>query len=183
MKAQPRFMVLVSIGVLIGLAFCVLRFPGVIKKAEIQESATSRPVLAKAASTVGGDLLATQQARAVETYGMLPLSFEVNRGQTADPVRFLVRGQGYSMFLTQDEAVLALRSQKPEWKTETRNWKLETENWHLGRGKAGIRNESPAIAATFAWPDSCPKDLLPSNRQSPIINRKFPGSQSRIPDL
>ena len=42
-------------------------------------------------------------------YGKLPLSFEVNRGQSAKEVKFLARGQGYVLFLTRDEAVLALR--------------------------------------------------------------------------
>jgi hypothetical protein len=41
-------------------------------------------------------------------YGKLPLSFEANRGQSDPQVKFLSRGQGYSLFLTDSEAVLAL---------------------------------------------------------------------------
>lgn len=41
-------------------------------------------------------------------YGHLPLSFEANEGQTDPRARFLARGQGYSLFLTVGEAVLAL---------------------------------------------------------------------------
>ena len=52
------------------------------------------------------------QPRLVESYGRLPLSFEANRGQTDSQVKFLSRGRGYTMFLTQNEAVLSLRSQK-----------------------------------------------------------------------
>jgi len=44
-----------------------------------------------------------------ETYGKLPLSFEANRGQSDAKVKFLSRGQGYTLFLTNDEAVLSLR--------------------------------------------------------------------------
>ncbi len=51
---------------------------------------------------------AATQARVVEAYGKLPLSFEVNRGQTDSQVRFLSRGRGYTLFLTSSEAVLAL---------------------------------------------------------------------------
>ncbi|MGH8584146.1 MAG: SBBP repeat-containing protein [Gammaproteobacteria bacterium] len=36
------------------------------------------------------------------------MSFEENRGQTGEPVRFLSRGSGYTVFLTPTEAVLAL---------------------------------------------------------------------------
>ena len=43
-----------------------------------------------------------------KTYGKLPLSFEVNRGQTVDEVKFLSRGSGYTLFLTAREAILSL---------------------------------------------------------------------------
>ena len=42
-------------------------------------------------------------------FGKLPLSFEVNQGQSDPQVRFLSHGSGYSLFLTDREAVLALR--------------------------------------------------------------------------
>ena len=45
-------------------------------------------------------------------YARLPLSFEANRGQTDSRVKFLARGQNYTLFLTKNEAVLALRSGK-----------------------------------------------------------------------
>jgi hypothetical protein len=43
-------------------------------------------------------------------YGKLPLSFEQNVGQTAQEVRFVSHGAGYELFLTPQEAVLALRT-------------------------------------------------------------------------
>lgn len=46
--------------------------------------------------------------RIQENYGKLPLHFEANQGQTAGPVRFLARGRGCTLFLTPQEAVLAL---------------------------------------------------------------------------
>src|SRR6267143_5595002 len=46
-------------------------------------------------------------------YGKLPLSFEENQGQTAREVRYLSHGSGYELFLTPQEAVLALRSGVP----------------------------------------------------------------------
>lgn len=48
-------------------------------------------------------------ARARVAFSILPLAFEINRGQTDRRVKFLARGQGYSLFLTQTEAVLALQ--------------------------------------------------------------------------
>src|SRR5678815_789853 len=39
---------------------------------------------------------------------VLPLSFELNQGQTNERVRFLARSEGYVLFLTATEAVMAL---------------------------------------------------------------------------
>ncbi|HEV7394948.1 MAG TPA: SBBP repeat-containing protein [Pyrinomonadaceae bacterium] len=47
-----------------------------------------------------------------ETYGRIPLSFEVNEGQTDRQVQFLSRGAGYTIFLTPTKAVLSLQQQK-----------------------------------------------------------------------
>ena len=41
---------------------------------------------------------------------MVPLSFEANQGQVDEQVKYLARGQGYSLFLTPGAAVLGLRS-------------------------------------------------------------------------
>lgn len=49
-------------------------------------------------------------ARISSAYGKLPISFEINQGQTDHSVQFLARGSGYSLFLTPCEAVLALHS-------------------------------------------------------------------------
>jgi hypothetical protein len=58
-------------------------------------------------------------------YGKLPLAFEANQGQTASDVRFLSRGNGYTLFLTGQEAVLTLRQPTPGSDT------------HLNRAKLG----------------------------------------------
>ena len=43
----------------------------------------------------------------------LPISFEVNRGQTNAQVKFLSRGKGYTLFLNRTEAVMLLRRPGP----------------------------------------------------------------------
>ncbi len=47
-------------------------------------------------------------------YASLPLSFEMNRGQTDSKVNYLARGQGYTLFLTGQEAVLSIRNSRAE---------------------------------------------------------------------
>ena len=44
-----------------------------------------------------------------DLYGKLPLIFERNDGQTDPRAKFISRGEGYTLFLTPTEAVLALR--------------------------------------------------------------------------
>jgi hypothetical protein len=46
-------------------------------------------------------------------YGNLPLSFEANQGQADSRVRFISHGSGYSLFLTDTAAVLALSKPEP----------------------------------------------------------------------
>ena len=53
-------------------------------------------------------LSASPDTRVVEAYGRLPLAFEQNRGQFDPAVRFLARGEGYSLFLTDAGAVFSL---------------------------------------------------------------------------
>lgn len=60
-------------------------------------------------STKQGRLVHTSQPRLAQNYARLPLSFELNKGQTDSQVKFLSRGGGYTMFLTQSEAVLSLK--------------------------------------------------------------------------
>jgi hypothetical protein len=60
--------------------------------------------LASTASAALPDVKAQVQLN----YGKLPLSFEANQGQADAQVKFLSRGQGYTLFLTPTEAVLSL---------------------------------------------------------------------------
>ncbi|HKU72590.1 MAG TPA: hypothetical protein VJR02_01605, partial [Pyrinomonadaceae bacterium] len=54
---------------------------------------------------------APDKTRIAEQLGALPLSFEINKGQVDQSVKFLSHGPGYDLFLTATEAVLRL--QKP----------------------------------------------------------------------
>jgi Beta-propeller repeat len=73
-----------------------------------------RPIcgLAVLSLALGGNVAeaGVPPARLVESWSHRQLTFEENRGQTGDNVRFLARGSGYNLFLTSTEAVLALRT-------------------------------------------------------------------------
>src|SRR5437868_15266319 len=53
----------------------------------------------------------TANRRFLQAFGNLPLSFEANAGQTNSHVKFLSRGAGYTLFLTDTaETVLMLNA-------------------------------------------------------------------------
>ncbi len=52
----------------------------------------------------------TVRASLAQRYGQTSLAFEANQGQIDSNVKFLSRGVGYSLFLTQGEAVVVLRT-------------------------------------------------------------------------
>ena len=58
------------------------------------------------------------KARIAYRFGQLPLSFEANKGQTDQAVKFLSHGPGYDLFLTANEAVLSLRRPQAQKSTQ-----------------------------------------------------------------
>jgi hypothetical protein len=83
-----------------------------------------------------------------EVCGRLPLAFEANQGQSDPRVRFLSRGDGYSLFLTDTEAVLALsKGRAGAWHKEPSRFarskggatKTDVVLMQLEGAKAGVR--------------------------------------------
>ena len=58
--------------------------------------------------------LAPEQTSVVQSVLDLPLNFEANQGQTDDSVDFLARGQGYTLFLTPEAAILRVADSTTE---------------------------------------------------------------------
>jgi Calx-beta domain/Carboxypeptidase regulatory-like domain/Beta-propeller repeat len=78
----------------------------------------------------------TERARAAEAYGKLPLSFIANDGQADSQVKFYSRGQGYALFLTPTEAVIALNKAsdvKPVEAIEKGDGKTEPAAHHISQ--------------------------------------------------
>jgi beta-propeller repeat-containing protein/centrosomal CEP192-like protein len=101
-----------------------------------------RPLLAAPAPSPKSGVKASQgRAKLMESYGALPLRFEANQGQADSHVKFLSRGNGYTLFLTGSEAVLALRSQKPE----VRSQNDKSGQWSVVGGQSG-RTKWPVVS-------------------------------------
>ena len=67
---------------------------------------------AQISSTVAIPSQSSAEASLARNFGKLPLSFEVNQGQSDPRVKFLSHGNGYSLFLTDSAAVLVLSKQQ-----------------------------------------------------------------------
>ncbi|MCH8318627.1 MAG: SBBP repeat-containing protein, partial [Bacteroidetes bacterium] len=61
--------------------------------------------------TVSNSFAGDKNAKIAESYGNLPMSFELNQGQVDEKVDFIARSEGYNLFLTHNEAVLTLDDQ------------------------------------------------------------------------
>jgi hypothetical protein len=104
----------------------------------------------------GISAVATQnQPRLAASYGKLPLSFEVNQGQTDPQVKFLSRGRGYTLFLTGDAAVLELqesgvRSQESEARIQDSGFRIQ-EAPPSGLESPSILNRRVLIGGARHW--------------------------------
>jgi hypothetical protein len=85
--------------------------------------------------------VAATNARVSESYGKLPLQFEANRGQVHKDVRFLSRGQGYALYLTAGEAVLALSKPNADAKHDARSTQAQGKSVALRMSLVGAAHK------------------------------------------
>jgi hypothetical protein len=78
-------------------------------KSFIHHDDASTVLVARPASQPAAVTPATR-ARINASFAALPLSFEANEGQTDPQVKYLARGNGYTLFLTSGDAVLSFAS-------------------------------------------------------------------------
>jgi len=67
-------------------------------------------IAGQAASAATPAITSATRARINSTYAALPLAFEANQGQVDPQVKYLARGNGYTLFLTANDAVISLYS-------------------------------------------------------------------------
>jgi Domain of unknown function DUF11/Beta-propeller repeat len=103
--SQPR--VIAAVAFLIVLGVVALSLGRDSGKSHTAEPANSSRLFASHPSL--NVSVARDRQRALSAYSHLPLIFEPNQGQTDAKVKFLARGRGYGLYLTDQEAVLALQ--------------------------------------------------------------------------
>ncbi len=94
------------------VAVALLAAAGIVVSATLRAHriiAVAKPVAAQTAARS-----AEQRARVQASLGNLPLAFEANQGQTDPQVKYMARGNGYTVFLTANDTVFALQSSAKE---------------------------------------------------------------------
>ena len=158
-----------------------------VRPASAQRRADGGGVLKPPASLTGSG--PATQARLVETYGKLPLTFEANQGQTDERVKFLSRGRGYTLFLTGNEGVLSLRKpvQIADGKRQMANGAAQRLPFNAAAFPGLLR--SPAAGPETNSRTADPRTgsalqglaLIPTSEQ--LRNSSAPPDEARMPNL
>jgi hypothetical protein len=92
------------------IAVAVLAIIGIAGSAGFRAHRGSSAKQIAAAPGQAPALSAEQRGRVRESLGTLPLAFEANQGQTDPQVKYMARGNGYTVFLTANDTIFALQS-------------------------------------------------------------------------
>jgi hypothetical protein len=107
--ASRKFMSAGWVGLGSIAAVAILAAAGIAGSASLRThrgNTAANPVAAAQAPA----LSAAQRGRVQASLGALPLAFEANQGQTDPQVKYMARGNGYTVFLTANDTVFALQS-------------------------------------------------------------------------
>jgi beta-lactam-binding protein with PASTA domain len=125
-------------------------------------AASATLAVAAAPASQPQDNAAAAKTQVAQTYGKIPLSFEANQGQADRTVKFISRGSGYSLFLTDSSAVLALTKQDATNAMPERS---------AGKGV------KPATAQTARKTDVIQMELAGANRATHVAGMdRLPGT-------
>ncbi|HEV2350699.1 MAG TPA: SBBP repeat-containing protein [Terriglobia bacterium] len=143
------------------------------------QSRTDVPARAKASGTTGSN-----SAKVRAQYGQLPTRFEQNQGQVDSRVKFLARGQGYTLFLTSHDAVLTLKKSGPvsglrPSPPDSRNRRMRSQEPEVQNSKLETRN-SPLVTSYSGDEESVLRMKLVGGNSSPQVlgQDELPGASN-----
>ncbi len=114
----------------------------------VSHARSTEPAHAGVDKTQG--LSAEQRGRIRANMEALPLAFEANQGQLAPQVKYAARGNGYSVFLTADDAVFAISSAKQPQASSAGSRPRRTRNLQSAAIDMRLigRNSKPDVVAS-----------------------------------
>jgi hypothetical protein len=108
-------------------------------------SPATKPVLSPAVNQ-------QQSSRVRASLGALPLAFEANEGQSDPQVKYMARGNGYTLFLTGSDAVFAVHSRVPATSSTPGKFRTHAEpalDRNMDRSMARRAEKTAAIRMQF----------------------------------
>jgi hypothetical protein len=125
------------------------------------------------AAATGSSAAAAAHGRIQANYAALPLAFEQNQGQTDAQVKYMARGDGYTLFLTANDAVFSLRSSSGnQSSTVSRKSQLRVRN---AQQRAQAAKDSTAVVRVQLTGANLPAKVSASH-QMPGKSNYFVGS-------
>lgn len=161
-------------------AFCIVPFLAIIAIALLAVSPVRRPadaVKGPVASLPARTATAAPAARSriQANYAALPLAFEPNHGQTDASVKYLARGNGYTLFLTGSDAVFALHSSQAEPSgTQIKVRRSDFISNARRRNRASQKDLSAVVRMQLAGGNSSPR--VAASGQLPGVSNYFIGN-------
>jgi hypothetical protein len=118
-------------------------------------------------------LSAAQSTRVRASLGTLPLAFEMNQGQTDPQVKYMARGNGYTVFLTANDTVFALQSSSQPANTRAgRNHGLAA----VGKDKQKVNQQDQTAAIHMHLVGGNPQAEIAAGSELPGRSNYFIGS-------
>ncbi|HTW59701.1 MAG TPA: SBBP repeat-containing protein [Terriglobales bacterium] len=134
------------VAVLVVAAAAMIAVGGEGSHGKLARASDQAAVAARAATPAQSPLAkAEQQNRVRAAMGALPLAFEANQGQSDPRVKYMARGNGYTLFLTGDEAVFAVQSSLGSPSTAA-SGKFGRSKFDAMRGHVAARGEEKSAA-------------------------------------
>jgi hypothetical protein len=110
--------------------------PTVASTAKLAASSATKPAMSPAMSP-------EQRSRVHASLGALPLAFEANVGQSDPQVKYMARGNGYTLFLTGSDAVFAVHSAVPSSAPAS----ATAGKFHLAHARQAMEHRAEKTAA------------------------------------
>ena len=120
---------------------------------------------------------ASSTAKTKASFVQLPLSFEANRGQADGQIKFLSRGQGYTLLLTPNEAVLELR--KVDFRTREENPMGDAPNSQNPRSEIRLPQSPSSATVRMKLAGANPQPHISGMEPSPGKANYFIGNDER----
>lgn len=133
-------------------------------------NATPRPVNAGSGEALSS---ASEKSRRLD-FSSLPVAFEPNLGQTDPQVKYLARGNGYTLFLTSSEAVLSL-APEPAPASQQKANRLA----RFARSTMRSRRSHESAVIRMQVTGANPHAQIAGNENLPGISNYFVGKDSR----